>query len=78
MGDCGCEKALRELEEYLHHELCAADEGDVRAHLEHCEGCRDELRVNETLMATVQRACRERAPEALRMQVLAAVRRAHG
>lgn len=76
--DCGCDKALRELEEYVHHELCGDDEGDVRAHLEHCDGCRDELRVSETLMATVRRACRERAPDQLRRDVLDAVRRAHG
>ena len=75
--DCGCDKALRELEELLHHELCAEDESDVRAHLDGCESCSEELRVNACLLEAVQRACRERAPETLRRQVLEAVRRAH-
>lgn len=75
MSRCDCERALRELELYLHRELCADDEGDIRAHLDGCDSCREELRVNSTLMIAVQRACRERAPETLRVQVIAAVRR---
>lgn len=77
MSDCGCDKALRELEEFLRHELCAEDEFDVRAHVEHCPDCQDELQVQRKLMAAVQRACQEQAPQTLRLQVLQAVRHAH-
>ncbi|GGA59234.1 hypothetical protein GCM10011490_06520 [Pseudoclavibacter endophyticus] len=73
MSDCGCEKAIEELGEYLHHELCAEDEATVREHLANCPSCREELRVNSALIESVQRACRERAPETLRLQVLAAL-----
>ena len=69
-----CADALREMQEYLHHELPAADAASVRAHLEHCESCRAELRVNEKLREIVQRSCCDKAPESLRAHVLAALR----
>lgn len=77
MSDCGCDKALQELEEYLHHELRAEDETSIREHIADCPSCTEELRVNTALMESVRRACRERAPETLRAQVLEAVRRNH-
>ncbi|GAA4060751.1 MULTISPECIES: zf-HC2 domain-containing protein [Agromyces] len=74
MTDCGCEKAKAELEEYLHNELCSADAADIREHMEHCEDCRGELRVGVAITEVVQRACRETAPEELRLMVMTRIR----
>ncbi|MEJ3403480.1 zf-HC2 domain-containing protein [Rathayibacter sp. YIM 133350] len=74
MTDCGCDKARAELEEYLHNELCREDAQDIREHLEHCPDCTNEHHVGAVLTVAVQRACREIAPEELRVQVLSSIR----
>lgn len=76
MTDCGCEKAQRDLEEYLRNEVCKTQSADIRAHLETCESCRDEALVATTLTDVVARACKEQAPEELRDLVLARLRAA--
>ncbi|KRB36208.1 UNVERIFIED_CONTAM: alpha-ketoglutarate decarboxylase [Microbacterium sp. SLM126] len=76
MTDCGCEKARRDLEEYLRHEVCKTQHTDIAEHLENCDGCRDEALVARTLTEVVARACKETAPEELRDQVLATLRAA--
>jgi len=74
MTDCGCDKAKKDLEEYLHHELQADDAADIREHLESCADCAGEHQVGVVLIEAVQRACRETAPEELRVQVLTRIR----
>jgi len=74
MTDCGCDKAKAELEEYLHNELCREDAADIREHMKSCVDCSSELHVNVVMTEAVQRACRETAPEVLRMQVLSKLR----
>ena len=74
MTDCGCEKARAELEEYLHNELRSDDAADIREHIENCADCQAELRVGVAITEVVQRACKEIAPEALRVQVLTRLR----
>lgn len=74
MSDCGCEKARKDLEEYLRHEVCKTEHADIAAHLETCAACRDEVLVARTLTEVVARACRETAPEELRVQVIARLR----
>lgn len=75
MTDCGCEKAKRELEEYLHNELCSADAADIRAHIAGCPDCADEHQVGVVLTEVVQRACKEdAAPAELRELVLSRLR----
>jgi anti-sigma factor (TIGR02949 family) len=76
MTDCGCEKARRDLEEYLRHEVCKTEQADITAHLAHCADCSDEALVSRTLTDAVARACKESAPEQLRDQVLATLRAA--
>ena len=71
MTDCGCEKARRDLEEYLRNEVCNTEASDIRDHLDNCESCRDEALVNRTLTEVVARACKEAAPEELKAMVLA-------
>lgn len=74
MTDCGCEKALAELEEYLHNELCKEDYTDIAEHMKNCRDCEGEARVGIVLTQAVQRACKETAPEELRLQVLLRIR----
>ncbi|SEC02666.1 mycothiol system anti-sigma-R factor [Paramicrobacterium humi] len=76
MTDCGCEKARRDLEEYLRNEICQTDTADIRAHLAECAECTKEALLARTLTEVVQRACRETAPEELRVQVIARLRSA--
>ncbi|KAA6433027.1 mycothiol system anti-sigma-R factor [Agrococcus sediminis] len=71
-----CTEARAALEEYLHHELCAEDAADVRAHLAECEECSAEHHVGEMLTAALQGACKDRAPEELRAKLLESLRAA--
>ena len=74
MGDCGCEKAKKDLEEYLHNELCSEEAADIRAHMENCVDCSDEHRVGVVLTEAVKRACQDSAPKELIDEVLKVVR----
>ena len=70
MSDCGCDKARKDLEEYLRHEVCKTQHSDITEHLENCEDCTGEHLVGLTITQKVQRACQETAPEELRARVL--------
>lgn len=74
MSDCGCEKARRDLEEYLRNEVCKTEHNDIREHLDNCPECQGEALVARTLTEVVARACKETAPDELRDQVLARLR----
>ena len=74
MNDCGCDKAKRDLEEYLRNEVCRTEASDIRDHLEHCESCRGEAVLAVTLTEAVQRACQETAPADLKAHVLERLR----
>ncbi|MRH28859.1 alpha-ketoglutarate decarboxylase [Microbacterium sp. SYP-A9085] len=74
MTDCGCEKARKDLEEYLRNEVCRTAEADIRQHLENCPGCRDEALVSKTLTEVLARSCKEAAPEELRELVMVRLR----
>ena len=77
MTDCGCDKAKAELEEFLRNELAHCSADDIREHMENCVDCSSEAHVAKVLTETVQRACRETAPEELREQVLSLLRESH-
>jgi anti-sigma factor (TIGR02949 family) len=78
MSDCGCAKAKRDLEEYLHHELRKEDAADIRDHLANCPECAREHRIGVALTETIRRACQDEvAPEELRQHVLTAIRSLH-
>ena len=49
MTDCGCEKARKALEEYLHNELCTEEASDIRDHMANCVDCADEHHVGVVL-----------------------------
>jgi anti-sigma factor (TIGR02949 family) len=74
MTDCGCDKAKAELEEYLHNELAGEDARDIREHMAGCADCSSEFHVNVVMTEAVKRACKEAAPEDLRLQVLTKLR----
>ncbi len=77
MTDCGCDKALAELENLLHNELGGGDALDVEEHLKHCPSCSDEHMVGLTLLQKLRSACsEEEAPEDLKAQVLALLQKA--
>lgn len=71
MTDCGCQKALDELEEYLHREVSEQDRADITEHLANCDNCSQEHLVGLTLMNKVRSACAEEAPAELRHSVRA-------
>jgi len=70
MTDCGCDKAKADLEEYLHREVSAQDFEDITEHLATCDDCSAEHLVGLTLTVTMQRACKEKAPDDLRAAIL--------
>jgi anti-sigma factor (TIGR02949 family) len=74
MTDCGCEKAKRDLEEYLHHELSRVEYADITEHMSGCVDCAEEHRIGVVLTEAVKRACRDTAPETLREQVVTRLR----
>lgn len=74
MSNCGCDKTLKAIEEYLHNELCTEDASDIREHMENCVDCTDEHKVGVVLRDAIARACAETAPEDLRSQVMAQLR----
>lgn len=69
-----CERARKELEEYLHNELCSEDAADIRAHIDECDDCSKEHNVGVALSSALKSACKEAAPESLRTQLLARIR----
>ena len=74
MTDCGCAKAKRDLEEYLHHELERSEYSDITDHLANCVDCSDEVHLGRVLTEAVKRACDDTAPEQLRLQVVSRLR----
>jgi anti-sigma factor (TIGR02949 family) len=74
MTDCGCDKAKAELEEYIHNELTAQEAADIAEHMVNCVDCSGEHLVALTLTQKVRKACNEKAPEALRAEVLVKLR----
>jgi anti-sigma factor (TIGR02949 family) len=74
MTDCGCDKAKADLEEYLHHELERSEYSDISEHLAGCADCSDEAHLGRVLTEAVKRACRDTAPEELRLQVITSLR----
>lgn len=73
MTDCGCDKAKRELEEYLRRELSEQDFADITEHLGGCEDCSAEHLIGLVLTEKVRKACKEQAPLELREAILARI-----
>ncbi|HEY0216427.1 MAG TPA: mycothiol system anti-sigma-R factor [Cellulomonas sp.] len=71
VGGCGpeCEQALGRLFAYVDAELETKDAADVRAHIEDCRPCLDEVAVETMLKNLVRRCCQEEAPADLRVRI---------
>jgi mycothiol system anti-sigma-R factor len=70
-GGCGpdCEQALGRLFAYVDRELEPLDAAQVRAHIEDCRPCLDEMAVETMLKELVRRCCQEQAPADLRVKI---------
>lgn len=68
---CGpnCEQALGRLFAYVDRELETGDAAQVRAHIEDCRPCLDEMAVETMLKELVKRCCQEQAPADLRVKI---------
>jgi anti-sigma factor (TIGR02949 family) len=77
MNDCvnaDCQEIRKQLEEFLHGELCAEDSAPLREHLAQCSECQGEEAALNRLTAAVKRACSEKAPVSLREAIATAIR----
>ena len=66
---CRCEEALEHLYEYLDAEMSEVQLDRLRAHIEECTTCLDEVSRERELRIVLKRSCAEVAPDALRMRV---------
>ena len=69
-----CDRALRDLDEYVHQEMERTEYLAITRHLAECVDCADEYRVSLVLTEVVRRSCRDTAPDVLREQVLLQLR----
>jgi len=65
-----CREALDRLFEYLDEELPDADAARMRAHIEDCAPCLQELGIEEHVKMLVRRSCTEEAPAQLHLRIL--------
>ena len=70
MADCGCDKALVAMEDYIHGETDENTGKDVADHLACCPLCEEEWRVGQHLSEAVKRACCEEAPADLKTHIV--------
>jgi len=70
----GCGEVYTHLFEYLDSEMTDDDAVRMRHHIETCSPCLAELSIEELIRQVVRRSCAERAPEGLRLRVLAQAR----
>src|SRR5699024_2200365 len=66
---CRCEEALEHLYEYLDAEMSDVQLSRLRAHIEECTTCLDEVSRERELRIVLKRSCAEVAPDTLRMRV---------
>lgn len=53
-----CEDTLKKLDDYLDRELTPAEIAEIRAHLEDCETCAEEVEVEERVLREVREKLR--------------------
>lgn len=69
-----CGDVARRVHEFLDGELLEADADELRAHIDACEQCLDEVDVVAALKALVRRSCEgAHAPDALRLRIVTQV-----
>lgn len=70
MHDCGCDKARKDLEEFIHNELDAKEAEIIKSHIANCEGCEEEVRVGQILSEKLKKSCKEKASQELKDRVI--------
>ena len=71
---CTCGDALSRVYDYLDSELDAASAVAIAGHLEECPDCAEQYHLERIVKTLVQRTCcEERAPEALRIRIVARI-----
>jgi len=69
-----CEKALQSLYEFIDRELDTATESEIKAHLEHCDGCLGKFEAERLFKEMLQaKAGGERVSEEMRARILARI-----
>ncbi len=70
-----CHELGRRLYEFLDQELSDAECQAIRAHLEHCAGCDDQLRLEERFLSHLRDCCTaDQAPPLFRERITIIVR----
>lgn len=73
-----CTEALLRLYEFLDGEIGPEDGAKIQAHLDECERCLRQYRMDQTLKEIVRRACScEPAPPTLRMTIMSQITTIH-
>lgn len=74
--DSGCDDILERVHQFLDHELDNESADAIRAHLEACEHCMDDVDVAMAVRKLVNRCCRaQQAPPQLRLTILTSITR---
>lgn len=69
-----CADVARRVHQFLDGELPDPDADDLRAHIDACEQCLDEIDVVAALKRLVRRSCEgTHAPDALRLRIMTQV-----
>jgi len=69
-----CEKALQNLYEFIDRELDTATESEIKAHLDHCEGCLAKFEAERLFKEMLRaKAGGERVSEEMRARILARI-----
>ena len=59
MGDCNCEEALQEIQQFLDGELDEQDRADIQRHLSDCNPCMNRAEFRRNLKAMISSKCVE-------------------
>lgn len=68
-----CSAVVHQIYSYVDGEVTAADLVSVREHLADCPPCLEQYEVQVALKALVRRCCQDRAPESLRVRIVAQI-----
>ncbi|WP_026926662.1 mycothiol system anti-sigma-R factor [Granulicoccus phenolivorans] len=69
-----CDLVLSRVHEFLDNELDTATADQIREHLLACEECVEHFDAEAAMRALISRCCQARAPQHLRMAVIARIR----
>jgi mycothiol system anti-sigma-R factor len=68
-----CSEVLDRVYEYVDGELTPEDLHAIRHHLEECAPCLRQYDLEAVLKQLVRRSCQDRAPEGLRVRIMARI-----